>query len=186
MTCYITRHCQDDETIRGGWSNHSLVPEGIAQVHALGAEMNAKNIKISRIYSSDIQRAKETALILAEYLFCPVEFLPGFRESNNGYLAGMKHEEAERKYPGVYWNTLAYTQPWPGGESPQAFFTRIQTAWLDFKDSLKNTQEDVLLVTHGGVLEAILCIENNLTFTNRQKQFKTPCATLFPIEIRAV
>lgn len=184
MTCYITRHGQDDETVRGGWSNHSLVPEGISQVHALGAEMIAKNRNISRIYSSDIQRAKETAQILQKYLQCPITFDPGFRESNNGYLAGMKHEEAERKYPGIYWNTLGYNQPWPGGESPEQFFLRIQAAWQRFRESLKNTEEDVLLVTHGGVLEVILCIENGMIFTNRQKHFKTPCATLFEIEIK--
>lgn len=184
MICYIIRHGQDDETIRGGWSNHSLVPEGIAQVHTLGGEMNAKNIKISRIHSSDIQRARETALILQQYLQCPITFDSRFRESNNGNLAGMKHEEAEQKYPGVYWNTLEYTQPWPGGESPEQFFARIQAAWLDFKNRLKDTQEDILLVTHGGVLEVILCIENGLTFTNKKKQFQTPCATLFAIEVK--
>ena len=183
MTCYIIRHGQDDETIRGGWSNHSLVPEGVAQVHTLGAAMTAKNLKISRIYSSDIQRARETALILQQYLQCPVEFNPGFRESNNGHLAGMKHEEAERKYPGIYWNTLEYTQCWPGGESPEQFFNRVRKAWLDLKNSLKGREEDVLLVTHGGVLEAILCIEQGLPFTNQKKHFQTPCATLFSVKI---
>ena len=183
MTCYLTRHGQDDETVRGGWSGHSLVPEGIAQVHALGQEMCQKGIKISCVYSSDIQRAKETALILAEYLHCPIEFVPGFRESNNGYLAGMKHEEAERKYPGIYWNTLGYSQPWPGGESPEQFFCRVREAWLDLKSSLKGREEDVLLVTHGGVLEVILCMENGLEFSNKQKHFPTPCATLFSVDL---
>ena len=184
MICYITRHGKDDETIRGGWSNHSLVPEGVAQVHALGGEMNVKNIKISCIHSSDIQRARETALILQQYLQCPITFDSRFRETNNGHLAGMKHKEAEKQYPGIYWNTLNYTQSYPGGESPAQFFARIQAAWTDFKNSLKDKEEDILLVTHGGVLEAILCIENGLTFTNKKKQFQTPCATLFSIEVK--
>ena len=184
IICYITRHGKDDGTIRGGWSNHSLVPEGVAQVNALGNDLVQKGVKIRSIYSSDIQRAKETARILSSYLQCPVEFLPGFRESNNGFLAGMKHAEAEREYPGIYWNTLEYTQCWPGGESPEQFFNRIQAAWQDFKEKIAENQEDVLLVTHGGVLEAILCIENGVKFSNRQKHFKTPCATLFPVEIQ--
>ena len=184
MTCYIVRHGKDDETVRGGWSNHSLVPEGITQAHALGNKMRERGMEISKIYSSDIQRAKETALILQSYLSCPVEWNPGFRETNNGDLAGMKHTVAEEKYPGLYWNTLDYAQAYPGGESPEQFFTRVQSAWQELKSTLKATEGDVLLVTHGGVLEAILCMENGVTFTNKQKHFKTPCTTLFAIELK--
>lgn len=161
MICYLVRHGKDDETVRGGWSSHSLVPEGVEQVNTLGAEMVEKGLNIGRIYSSDIQRAKETALILQEYLNCQIEYCPEFREANNGFLAGLKHDIANEKYPGVYWSTLAYSQRYPGGESPEEFFRRIQTAWADFKSNIGQTcDKDVLLVTHGGVIEVILCIEN--------------------------
>ena len=184
VICYIVRHGKDDETVRGGWSGHSLVPEGVAQVKALGAEMVGKGIEVGRIYSSDIQRAKETALILKEYLHCQVEYLPEFREANNGDLAGLKHEVANEKFPGIYWSALDYSECYPGGESPEQFFSRVQAAWAAFKEKMaQESNGDVVLVTHGGVAEAILCIENAVEFTNKVKHFATPSAKLIPIVI---
>lgn len=185
MICYIVRHGKDDETVRGGWSQHSLVHEGVEQVNVLGAEMVKEGLNVRCIYSSDILRAKETALILGKYLLCPIEYLPEFREANNGYLAGLKHEVANEKFPGVYWNTLAYSERYPGGESPEEFYLRIQAAWANFKRKIKQMPtKDVMLVTHGGVVEAIMCIENGVEFTNKAKHFATPSAKLIPIEIR--
>ena len=184
MKCYLVRHGKDDETVRGGWSEHGLVPEGIGQVETLGAEMLARGLEVGKLYSSDLRRARETARILQKYLRCPVEFLPEFREANNGKLAGMKHEAAEEQFPGVYWSALDYDECYPEGESPEQFFQRIEGAWKELKEKVAREEEgDVLLVTHGGVLEAVLCLENGLEFTNKRKQFKTPGAKLFPIEI---
>lgn len=184
MVCYLVRHGKDEETVRGGWSDHSLVPEGIAQVKALGEEIAGRDLRVEQIYSSDLRRAKETALILKEYLHCPITYVPEFREANNGYLAGMKHELADEQYPGVYWNTLAYDECYPGGESPEQFFRRIRWAWAMFKEKIAHHRDAVLLVTHGGVLETILCIENGVEFSNKVKHFKTPGAALFPVDIQ--
>lgn len=184
MICYLVRHGKDDETVRGGWSNHSLVPEGVEQVERLGAEIVEKGIGIGYIYSSDIQRAKETALILQTYLHCPIEYIPEFREANNGYLAGMKHDLANEIYPGVYWNTLDYEECYPGGESAKQFFNRIQTAWMELKGRISQTPDkNVVLVTHGGVMEVILCLENGVEFSNKMRRFLTPSAKLISIVI---
>ena len=39
MICYIIRHGQDDETIRGGWSQHSLTENGIRQAEILAEDI---------------------------------------------------------------------------------------------------------------------------------------------------
>lgn len=121
---------------------------------------------ITKVFSSDLQRAKETAEIIAESLHLPVTYLPQFREANDGLLAGMLKTEAKEKFPGVYWNTLAWTQPWPGGESPEAFFHRIETAWRELKADVQD--QTVLLVSHGGVMNVILCCENGIAYTNKE------------------
>ncbi len=41
----------------------------------------------------DLKRARETAEIIAEFMNLPVTFLPRFRETNNGVLAGMPQAE---------------------------------------------------------------------------------------------
>lgn len=183
MVCYLIRHGKDDETVRGGWSDHRLTAEGVEQVALLGEEILEKKLDIGHIYSSDIRRAKETALILKHYLNCSVTYCPEFREVDNGKMAGMKHELANEKYPGIYWNTLDYEECYPGGESPKQFFERVRTGWARFKQEQKYG-EAVVLVTHGGVIEAILCIENDVDFSNRVKHFSTPSAKLIPVVIK--
>ena len=184
MICYLVRHGQDDETIRGGWSDHGLTVAGREQVLTLARSMIAERICIDRIVSSDLHRAKETADILSDQLNIPVTSHPGFREINNGTLAGMKHELATERFPGLYWASLDYTEHYPGGESPEGFFLRVQSAWSELKTELaERPEETVLLVTHGGVIETILCIEHGIPLTNKRRYFSTPNAELIPIKV---
>ena len=187
MTLYLVRHGKDDESIRGGWSNHGLLSTGVEQVHKLASEMVAVHMNIDYIYSSDLQRTKETAEILSGYLGCPVEYDAGLRETNNGDLAGMKHELANEKYPGIYWASLAYDECYPNGESPAMFYHRVKTAWLKLKNKiLEQPTKTALVVTHQGVIEVILCIENNIAFSNKERHFPVPNAKLIPIEIQSI
>ena len=184
MMLYLVRHGKDDDSIRGGWSNHGLVPFGVEQVNKLASEMVAANISIDYIYSSDLQRTKETAEILSNYLGCSVEYNAGLRETNNGDLAGMEHELANEKYPGVYWSSLAYDECYPNGESPAMFYDRVKTTWSELKNKiLEQPTESTLIVTHQGVIDIILCIENNIVFSNKEVHFSVPNAKLIPIEI---
>ncbi len=113
-----------------------------------------------------------------------MEYIPGLREADNGDLAGMKNDLANERYPGLYWSTLDYNQRYPNGESPELFYDRVKAAWLELKSGrLKQTAKDALLVTHGGVIEAILCIEYGIAFSNKTKHFSAPYAVLIPIEI---
>ena len=185
MTIYLVRHGKDDETIRGGWSNHELMPVGVEQVNKLAKEMVAANINIDYIYSSDLQRTKETSEILSKYLKCSIEYNAGLRETNNGDLAGMKHELANEKYPGLYWSSLAYDECYPNGESPKMFYNRVKTTWLGLKNRiLKQPLKSSMIVTHQGVIEVILCVENSIAFSNKTKHFSVPNAQLIPIEVK--
>lgn len=188
MTIYLVRHGKDDGTVRGGWSSHGLSPEGVTQVQALAEDIAAAGIHVGCIYSSDLRRAAETAQILSSRLGCPVEYIPGLREANNGVLAGMKNDAANEKYPGLYWSALAYQERYPGGESPAMFYERVKAAWLALKRGSFAQQmgKDALLVTHGGVMEAILCTEHDIVFSNKAKHFSAPSAKLIPIEIETI
>ncbi len=185
MTIYLVRHGKDDETIRGGWSNHGLMPIGVEQVNKLAKEMVAENMNIDYIYSSDLRRTTETSEILSKYLNCSIEYNAGLREANNGDLAGMKHESANEKYPGLYWSSLAYDECYPNGESPKMFYDRVKTAWLELKNRiLKQPLKSSMIVTHQGVIEVILCVENNIPFSNKAKHFSVQNAQLIPLEVK--
>ena len=67
MICYIIRHGKDDETIRGGWSQHPSTEEGVQQIMAL-AEKLVDNMDVKRIYTSDLCRTMQTAQILGTWL----------------------------------------------------------------------------------------------------------------------
>ena len=66
MICYIIRHGKDDETIRGGQSQHPLTEEGVQQIMAL-AEKLVDNMDVKRIYTSDLCRTMQTAQILGTW-----------------------------------------------------------------------------------------------------------------------
>lgn len=105
---YLMRHGADSPDRYGGWSEYGLSEEGRRQVHAAKELLSDKGIEA--IYASDLTRARETAKIVAEHLDLPVTYLPAFRESNNGYLAGMLKTEAAEKYPDVYWSALEWDE----------------------------------------------------------------------------
>lgn len=174
---YLVRHGQDDETVRGGWSDGMLAENGIRQAEAL-AETMAK-LPIHGIYSSDLPRATQTAQILADKLGLPVTPLPQFREVNNGELAGMKNEIALIRYPGLFWNQLEWEQCYPGGESPKAFAERICAAWVAFSEEMGS--RNVVLVTHGGAIHVIRAMIENKHYSNRDKHRSVDYAEIIPL-----
>ena len=179
---YLLRHGADDETRLGGWSNAGLSPLGIEQAQKAGEAITSSSFNICRIYSSDLPRARETAEIIAEKLELPVVYIKAFRETNNGDLAGLKIEMAREQYPGLYWRSLEWDQAYPNGESPNQFFNRVRNAWRGFKQSEGTKQGNTLLVTHGGVIDAILCLENGMPYTNKHVTYRIAHAEI----VRAV
>lgn len=187
MTVYLVRHGKDDPGIRGGWSRQGLTPEGKIQAHMLADRLAESPHTIDRVYSSDLPRASETAQILADVLAVPVQLLSEFREANNGDLAGMDNCLAEQLYPGLYWSALDFTERYPNGESPETFHRRILRAWSAFRENIQhNTHQDAVLVTHGGVIEVILCMEHGLEYSNKRKHFSIPHAEMIPIVLDSI
>ena len=182
MICYLVRHGKDDGTVRGGWSQQSLTNEGKAQADELASFVQGSDLAIKHIYSSDLLRAMQTAQSVADKLHLPIVPMPEFREVNNGDLAGIKNELAYKMYPGLYWNTLDWEQRYPGGESPREFYERISTAWDAFQKMALNRNENVLLVTHGGVIHVILSIVNGEKYSNKTAMRKIKNTELIALE----
>ena len=182
MICYLIRHGQDDDTVRGGWSGQPLIEEGKAQADELASFIQRSDLGIQYIYSSDLLRAIQTAQSVADKLHLPIIQMPEFREVNNGDLAGMDNELASKMYPGLYWNTLEWEQRYPGGESPKEFYERIRTAWDAFQKMVLEQNENVLLVTHSGVINVILSIVNGEKYSNETIMRKIRNVELIALE----
>ena len=183
MICYLVRHGKDDDSVRGGWSNSPLTEVGVLQVHKLAEHLRALNVGIDAIYSSDLPRAMQTAEILSASLRLPINRRSEFRETNNGLLAGMDNSIAAQRFPGLYWSALEWEERYPGGESPRMFFERISAAWSFFKQELKAKNHTAILVTHGGVINAIRCIEAGITYSNKANPFPIGNAEAMEISI---
>lgn len=175
MIIYLVRHGKDDDNYRGGWSNLGLVEEGVNQSRILAEYLykNKENYNIDTLISSDLRRAVETINEISLKLNIPVKFRSEWRENNNGILAGMLNTEALQKYPGLFFNALQMDERYPSGESPIEFYNRIKNAYQTLCDEMINGEigPNVMLVTHGGVINIIYYIINGLKWSNK-------CATL--------
>lgn len=186
MKIYIIRHGQDDDTVRGGWSDCSITDLGIKQANTLAENLmeDIDAYNIGKIISSDLCRAMQTAEIIADALGVDVEAYPEFREVNNGDLAGMKNEIADKLYPDLYWRKLDWEQRYPNGESPKDFYERIYFAWNNLKEKYKSYDKNILIVTHGGVINIIKAIVNAKQYSNKNKYCGVRCCEIdFVVEI---
>ncbi|MFD7845153.1 histidine phosphatase family protein [Nocardia sp. NPDC059764] len=109
------------------------------------------------IVSSDLKRAHDTALAVAECAAMPVVTDPRLRETNLGDWEGMDHRQVDAQFPGARkaWRLDARFTP-PGGESKLEVGARS----LPVVQELFATREDwpgssVMLVAHGGLIAAL-------------------------------
>lgn len=184
MRIFLVRHGKDDGRYRGGWSDLPLLQEGKEQSEKLAEFLESKKeeYNIEKIISSDLERAKETAKIINNKLNVPIEYTKKLREMNNGSLAGMLNEVAEKKYPGLYYNTLAMDEKYPGGESPIEFHDRIIR---DFKEIVEENKKhnNILVVTHSGVINIIYRHINNMEWSNKIKSVIISNASIYSLVI---
>jgi len=158
---HLVRHGHHPEGFRGRWSHHSLSRLGEIQSALLAELMRREGTRVDTLITSDLPRARETAEILAQAVNVPVSSAQDWREVNNGVLAGMPDERAQAMYPGLYWSSLELDQPYPGGESPAAFYHRIEGAFRNLCNRVLQGSigPQVMVVTHGGPIGVVFCDE---------------------------
>lgn len=181
MNIYLIRHGEEDSAFRGGWSNLGLTENGIEQSKKLAKKLK-EHYSIEKIISSDLIRAKQTADIINFELNVEIEYTDKLREMNNGLLAGMKNEIAEKEFPGIYFNTLDMDEQYPGGESPNEFFERVVYGFKTILEENKNVS-NLALVTHGGVIGIIYAYVNGLEWSNKIKNIRVGCCDVVKIEV---
>lgn len=171
MKIIFERHGKDDERYRGGWSTLELLPAGVVQAQKVAEKL--KPLGITEIIASDLPRTMQTAAIAGKALGLPVKSDPQLREINNGKLSGMLKTDALREYPGVFFTTLGFDEPYPGGESPHAFFDRVKAWFEDFVEKNRDHKGNILVVTHNGVISVVYHIVNGIPWSNQQPTHKT-------------
>lgn len=188
MKIILVRHGKEDDRYRGGWSSHDLTPQGVSQAMQLAAHLkeNQINYNITRILSSDLPRALTTANYIAGELELPVQKEPQLREINNGDLAGMLNAAALEQYPGLFFSSLEMDEPYPNGESPMDFYLRIQKWFSVFCDECNATDDNILIVSHGGVINVIYHLVNRKEWSNKGPSYKAANCSLHILDLAAM
>lgn len=173
MNILFVRHGKDSDQHRGGWSQLDLLPEGKREAKTLADYLvqHKEDYHFTKMITSDLKRAETTATILAEVLQLPLEKESSLRETNNGDLAGMLNSEADQKFPRLYFRSLAMDKHYPNGESPREFYQRIKTWFQRFLQENNNSDETQIVVTHGGVINIIYHLVNQIEWTNKSNLF---------------
>ena len=107
------------------------------------------------LFSSDLQRARETAAPLsAAWHLAPVA-LPGFREQNFGVLEGLDVPTIQARHPDLWQRWLEHRADYalPGGESLRQFHSRVMAAVRELAAAHAGAR--LAVVTHGGVLDML-------------------------------
>lgn len=160
MGTYITliRHGETDWNSSERWQGFAPIP--LNEQGALQAQQAAPFLipaKITRIISSDLLRARQTAAIIAEKLQLPVEFDPRWREVNLGSWQGLSKDEI------IAWDGERYeafhaagydNRVFPNGESQQDHLRRTAEALEEIPHH--SPDQHILVVTHGGSIRCVL------------------------------
>ena len=162
---YLMRHGEDDERFIGGWSDIPLTPKGIKE-SIIASLWLAKNVNITNIIASDIERAKETSLIVSNIIHVPVSYDTHLREQNKGLINGLEKEMAIKKYPEYFQNVRVDTV-YPEGESLKNLYERIKEYYL----TMASIEDNTLIVTHRGVINMLYYLTQNKELDMNKEQF---------------
>lgn len=181
MKIYIVRHGQTEENIQKMLQGHMpgrLTDKGKEQVRNTaeylaslinpGGELARKNVTFSRIVSSDLKRAMDSAQIIADKLGLPVIPMEILRERDWGIYTGMPLEEAHEKYR----IDGKWVFPDPSAETEEGIYKRAGKALDEFKKLYAD--ETIILVTHGQFARNLIgvrmgCSYHDVTsFTNAE------------------
>jgi broad specificity phosphatase PhoE len=148
----LLRHGQTDANATGVLQGHQPTPLnalGREQAKRLAHRVALHRPKIAALVSSDLKRAAQTAEPIAAACGLAPLFDVNWRERGFGRLEGKTVGERET------WRAAHGDTHPPGGESVDAFRSRVKTA-LESVANIYSAGPPVAVVTHGGPIGVIL------------------------------
>lgn len=159
----LVRHGQTDWNVARRYQGQQDIPlnaEGIQQARMLALILNEETF--DAIYSSDLQRAMQTALILQEGRQVTVTADSRLREIGFGEWEGKCLDDMRTTFSERF--TLSQSDPAiplaPGGES--VFAVAQRTKEFAHEVSQLFPHGNVLVVTHGLALATLVCHAENI------------------------
>lgn len=156
----LLRHGQTDFNVEGRLQGHldsQLTDEGRAQARTAAPAIAA--MAPALLVSSDLQRAADTADIVAAAAGLLVKPDPRLRETNLGEWQGRTVDEIEQDWPGAIatWRSDPAWAP-PAGESRIDVVRRALPVVDDLEEqALAGSSSTAVLVAHGGLIAGLVC-----------------------------
>lgn len=171
---WLIRHGEsigNRDRIYQGQNDLPLSPLGRHQAELLAQRLAAIHPiqPFSAIYSSDLQRAVQTAAPSAQAIDLPVTLAPGLREIDVGAWSGLTFAEIQRRFPDEWAASYPVMDPdrvRGGGESYRQAQLRSVEAIRQI--AAAHPTERVLVFFHGGVLQAVLAYVMHLPLPNKR------------------
>lgn len=176
----IIRHGQTEWNARGqwqGWKDSPLTPLGFEQARTVAQELSARSPVA--VYASDLGRTMETARVISEPHRLKINPSESLRERYYGQIEGLTTEQIEAQFPGILYREgrdLRDTWRPPGGETLIEVGERVMSFLRQV--SSMHADEEVLVITHAGVLRVLDSIASNSPLESIWHRVPPNCAIL--------
>jgi broad specificity phosphatase PhoE len=150
-TLYLVRHAESEANAAGrfaGQLDSPLTARGREQAEAV-ADFLAR-VRLDRVISSDLSRARDTATAIARRQGLEVETMRDLREIDVGDAEGRPFEDLRQRPD---WTPDGFVQ-WPGGESLDQAYTRARAAIERIVG--ESPGATVCIVGHGGITRILV------------------------------
>jgi len=154
---YLLRHGeieQSEEKRFVGQADLPLNHNGLRQAQEWCEKFKTRSF--ANIYSSDLNRARQTALIITGHHPEEIRFHSDLREINLGEWEGLSVAEVQTRFPAEWEqrekNLVSFRHP--GGESFRDLAARVGPVFNQIRQEGKG---NILIVAHAGVNRVILC-----------------------------
>ncbi|MEV0294753.1 histidine phosphatase family protein [Nocardia sp. NPDC050710] len=155
-TLYVVTHPESTHHVDGlvgGWFDSPLTPAGLRDAASIAAALRARIPERAEVelYSSDLQRAEQAALVIGELLHVRPVLDPRLREKSYGEAEGRPQEWLRQRFvpPPAAGERMRHDEGVPGAETMAVFARRVYAA---IGDILRQDREHQIVVTHGGAI----------------------------------
>ncbi|HEX6175400.1 MAG TPA: histidine phosphatase family protein [Candidatus Binatia bacterium] len=177
MQIVLLRHGATDWNLQGrcqGSSDRRLTEVGLRQAEQIAIQLG--NETIHAIYSSSLERARQTAALVSRPHNLPVMIEDDVRELDHGQLEGLTFNEIKAKYSDflTIWRTAPAELQIPGGERLADVAER---AWRALSRIAQRHQTDqtVVVVSHNFPILGVVCRVTGTDLNNYRSFHLDPC-----------
>ena len=156
---YIVRHGRSEWNAEGklqGWMPSRLNEEGLSQAKSLAAYLT--RYPITEIFSSDLERCRQTAAPIAESTGISVQFTEALREVSYGTWAGKTRSEIAEAFPNEFERFMRDRANFrvPGGETLDEVADRTERFVRDEVQKRSDEARHIVFVTHGAATRVLV------------------------------